>query len=367
MNRRGVCYDVGRLMWGSDWRPDLRLDEAARELAIIRDDLHCNAVRICGQDLDRLIDTTATAVQLGLEVWLSPELWDRSSDETLAYIAEAARRASAVSAGRSGQVVMSVGTELTLFMQGMVPGGSLFERLNHPQFWDRIRSGAHNGPLNTFLGEAVERVRRTFDGPVTYASAPLESVDWKPFDFVSADIYRDAHVRDQLPNLLARYLNHGRPVVITEFGCCTYRGAAAAGGRGFEILDLESGRDSTPAWLKGDYIRDEREQARELSEGLAMYDEAGVDGTFVMTFIAPLNPYSEEPRFDLDMASFALVRSYGGRLGPLDAAYPEAPWDRTRMGTRYTDMPWDPKEAFDAVAAAYGDVAVGRQLAAGGE
>ena len=36
-------------------------------------------------------------------------------------------------------------------------------------------------------------------------------------------------------------------------------------------------------------------------------------------------------------------------------------------GTRYTDMPWDPTEAFDAVAAAYGDVAVGRQLAAGGE
>jgi len=29
-------------------------EEAHRELQIIRDDLHCNAVRICGLDLDRL-------------------------------------------------------------------------------------------------------------------------------------------------------------------------------------------------------------------------------------------------------------------------------------------------------------------------
>ncbi len=50
MNRRGACYDVGRVMWGQDWRPQFSPHEARRELKIIRDDLRCNAVRICGQD-----------------------------------------------------------------------------------------------------------------------------------------------------------------------------------------------------------------------------------------------------------------------------------------------------------------------------
>jgi hypothetical protein len=54
MKRRGVCYDAGRVMWGQNWRPDFSAAAARRELAIIRDDLHCDAVRICGEDLDRL-------------------------------------------------------------------------------------------------------------------------------------------------------------------------------------------------------------------------------------------------------------------------------------------------------------------------
>ena len=47
MNRRGVCYDAGRVMWGQDWRPEFSPGEVRRELEIIKSDLHCNAVRIC--------------------------------------------------------------------------------------------------------------------------------------------------------------------------------------------------------------------------------------------------------------------------------------------------------------------------------
>ena len=35
MRRRGVCYDVGRVMWGQNWRPEFSLEEARRELQII--------------------------------------------------------------------------------------------------------------------------------------------------------------------------------------------------------------------------------------------------------------------------------------------------------------------------------------------
>jgi hypothetical protein len=97
-------------------------------------------------------------------------------------------------------------------------------------------------------------------------------------------------------------------------------------------------------------VRDESEQARELAEALTIFDADGADATFAMTFVAPLNPTSDEPLFDLDMASYSLVKSDGGRLGPLGAAHPEGPWDRERRGEVYLDMPWEPKESFTAVA-----------------
>jgi hypothetical protein len=163
-------------------------------------------------------------------------LWDHSPSDTLDYIGTAAEAAEELHRHRRGQVVFSVGSEATLFTVGIVEGGSVFERLEHPDFWQLIQAGEHNGPLNTFLAEAADRVRGVLHGPVTYASVPLETVDWSRFDVVSADLYRDARIKDRFTGLLHRYFAHGRPVAITEFGCCTYRGAADAGGRGFAIL-----------------------------------------------------------------------------------------------------------------------------------
>jgi hypothetical protein len=77
MNRKGVCYDVGRVIAGENQRPDFDERIVARELEIIREDLHCTAVRICGQDVDRVVAAAEMALSAGLEAWLSPELWDR--------------------------------------------------------------------------------------------------------------------------------------------------------------------------------------------------------------------------------------------------------------------------------------------------
>jgi hypothetical protein len=43
VNRRGVSYDVGRVL-GLNWRPDFDPTVVHRELEIIKNDLHCNAV-----------------------------------------------------------------------------------------------------------------------------------------------------------------------------------------------------------------------------------------------------------------------------------------------------------------------------------
>ncbi len=79
MNRRGVTYDTGIVFSGPGYniptRPRLDLATAERELQIARDDLHCNAVRLIGREVDRLVQVAERALALGLEVWLSPALW----------------------------------------------------------------------------------------------------------------------------------------------------------------------------------------------------------------------------------------------------------------------------------------------------
>jgi len=361
MKTRGVCYDVGRVLMGQDWRPMLDAGELHRELEIIKNDLHCNAVRVCGQDLDRLVTAGHDALDQGLEVWVSPELWDHSPQDTLDYLAEAAKRAEELRQQRPGQVIFSVGSELTLFMRGILEGDTFLERLHHPSFGQQIRSGAHNAPLDAFLAKANDAVRQVFKGSVTYASVPLETVDWSRFDVVAVDLYRDARIRDRFTDLLGRFFAHDRPVVISEFGCCTYRGAADAGGMGWAIVDLDIAElGKRPPQLKGEYVRDEAEQAHELTDLLTIFDDAGVDGAFVFTFVAPTSPHSDDPRYDLDMASYSLVTSYGNRLGDLATAFPDLPWDAGRSGTTYPDMPWEPKQSFRAVA----DFYAGRALPA---
>jgi hypothetical protein len=353
MRLRGVNYDVGRVLDGMNWRPAFDAAETRRELEIIRDDLHCNAVKICGEDVGRLITTGADAAGLGLDVWLSPELWDQTADDTLGYAVTAAEAAEDLRREWPGRVTLSVGTELTLFMRGIVEGDTFHERLAHPALWKILRSGAHNAPLNAFLTKAAGAVREVFNGDITYASLAGEKVDWSIFDVVSVDLYRDASNRDWFARWLRSFFAHGKPVAITEFGCCTYRGAADAGGRGWEIVDFSE----LPPKLNGDHTRDEAEQAREVTDLIAIFDQGGADGVFVHTFVSPLNPYSDNAAYDLDMASYSVVKSYGNRLGELAAALPEIPWDTGRMGTTYPDLPWEPKESFHAVADAYAALA----------
>jgi hypothetical protein len=331
MKRKGVCYDVGRMMMEQDWRPTFDPQMVHRELQIIKDDLHCNTVRICGLDLDRLMIATEDALKQELEVWLSPEMWDRSQEETLDYLVKAAAAVESLRSSFPQRLVLSVGSELTLFMQGIVEGTNFIERMSHPAFWEQIKAGVHNEALNAFLARTNEAVRQVFHGNITYMSVPLETIDWSLFDFVGVDMYRETRIKDSFGDLIKRYFAYHKPVIIGEFGCCTYQGAEDAGGRGWAIVDPHH-----PSQLNGDYVRDEGVQARELIDVLSIFDGLGVDGAFVFTFVAPPFPHHENPRYDLDMASYSLVKSYADK-----------------HGTTYPDMPWEPKASFAAVAEYY--------------
>ena len=332
MKRKGVNYDVGRVMMGEHWRPTFDPKIVHHELEIIKNDLHCNAIRICGLAIDRLMTAAEDALKQGLEVWLSPEMWDKSQEETLDYLVKAAAAVEKLREHWPQQLVFSIGSELTLFMQGIVEGNNFMERMGHPAFWEHIKAGVHNKPLNAFLARANEAVRQAFRGNVTYISVPLETVDWSLFDFVGVDMYREARIKDSYGDLIKRYFVHNKPVIIGEFGCCTYQGAEDAGGMGWAIVDFST-MPLQPLQLNGEYVRDEGVQARELTDVLSILDGVDVDGAFVFTFVSPTSPYNEDPRRDLDMASYSLVKSYVDK-----------------HGTTYPDMPWEPKKSFKAVA-----------------
>ncbi|WP_439379250.1 hypothetical protein [Amycolatopsis lexingtonensis] len=330
MRAKGIGYDTGFERGGRFNRP-FDPDLVRRELAIIRDDLHCTAVRLIGTDLDRIDFAAREAAALGLEVWFSPFPWDRHPEEILAELADGAARAERLRAG-GAEVVFVTGAELSLFNHGFVPGDGIEERVANLLASRELVAGLP-ARVNEFLARAVEAVRARFGGRITYASVPLERVDWTPFDIVSVDAHRSKEVagvyRDGIRTLVAP----GKPVAITEFGVTPYRGAADLGARCGEIVEYEG---EVPVRLKGAYVRDEEEQAGYLRELLEVFTAEGVDAAFACTFVCYGLVHRENPAEDLDMASWGVVKVLA-----------------EGNGETYPDVPWEPKAAFRALAECY--------------
>jgi hypothetical protein len=347
MRVRGVGYDTGFSFNGVSRRP---FDDAVvrRELQIIRDDLHCTAVRPFGNDLDRLEQASRYAADLGLEVWFSPFTHQLGPDQMLDVLCDAAERAERIR-GRGAEVVFVAGAELSLFNAGFLPGETLQERTGNllrlrgqPQEMRALLTGLPPR-INAFLARASTVVRRQFRGRLTYASVPtIEGVDWTPFDIVSVDAHRSKEIAEVYQQGIRALVAQGKPVAITEFGCTTYRGAADRGALGGEIVEYEG---ASPKRLNGDYVRDEQEQAVYLRELLDVFVAEGVDAAFACTFVCYGFPHRTTPREDLDMASWGVVKVLEGRLG---RAYP--------------GMPWEPKAAFHALADYYRELGSRRDL-----
>jgi hypothetical protein len=337
MRGKGINYDTGFINKGSSSREPFDPTIVRREIEIIRDDLHCNTIRVTGGDADRLEIAAAIAAEAGLEVWFAPFTCDLTFEEMLVLLADCAERAERIRL-RGAEVVLVLGAELSLLNKGFLPGESIADRIALLGDPKRLRELIRAVPprINEFLGQAVSVVREHFGGKLTYAAMPFEGVDWAPFDFVSLDLYRTAEVARLFAESVRALVAEGKPVAITEFGACTYQGAADKGARaGFVIVwDEET---AMPLRLDGEYTRDEEGQANYLREMLAIFDAEGVDTTLVFTFAGYALPHRCNPRDDLDLASYGIVTV-------LEDGH----------GTTYPDMTWEPKAAFNALAEAYG-------------
>lgn len=337
MKFKGINYDIGTsTTHGTISRQIFAPLIIRREIEIIKNDLHCNAIRISGESIERLEFAADLALKQGLEVWFSPSLPNATQQETLEYFVACAQVAEKLRQ-QALKIVFITGVELTAFMRGLLEGNTPMQRLGtlmNPLrlIKSTVLKGSFHKNLNAFLLKATTLIREHFHGRIAYASGPWEDVDWALFDFVGVDYYRDFTNKKFYEQNLLKYFKHGKPVVITEFGSCTYRGAEEKGGYGWAIIDWEK----SPPQIKQELIRDEGAQANYLVELLEIFKETKVEGAFVFTFVSSSYPYHQNPLYDLDMASYSVVKTY------ID-----------QNGTTYKDMPWEPKESFFKLADFY--------------
>lgn len=328
---RGIDYDTGT-NYGSGQLSRQIWNRAVvhEDMRVIRDQLHCNAISISGTNIQRLEQAATAAFSQGLQVWMQPRLFDATKQEMLTYLGEVATTAESLRQGR-GQLVLNVGCELSMFTQGFIEGSNFQQRMATLYASPVPLFPEVNKALAEHLGQASEIARKHFKGEITYSPIPWENVDWKLFDIVSANYYRDADNRSTYVEGLRKLRRHGKPVVITEFGCCTFEGAEQRGGMGFDIIDYEQ----DPPRVRQGYVRSEQTQASEIADLLRIYEEEGIDGAFVYQFLSEGEVHSSDPHYDLDMASHAIVKCQG-----IDLA----------RGT----IRWQPKLAFHEIARIYG-------------
>ncbi len=340
MRYKGINYDVGtRYQSETSTRKNFDASIARSEIEIIKNDLHCNSIRISGDDPSRLILASEIALQLEMTVWLSPILINHSQENTLQFIGYCAREAERLRQ-RYESIHFVVGCESSLFVQGIVPGDSTEERIaglfsplglvKHVLHLDwKLRKN-----LDEFLDRLANQARLHFNGKLSYASGVWERIDWTAFDFVGVDHYRASYNRRFYRKQLASYRKFNKPIVVLEFGCCAYRGAEDKGAVGWAIVNWEGEKPE----LKGDYRRDENVQAAYILDILKILDEEDVLGAFVFTFVNPFYTHDENPKYDLDMASYAVV---------VPVSDPGK--------NRYKGMPWIPKKAFFEIAKFYSE------------
>jgi hypothetical protein len=334
MKYKGITYDIG-----TEYTPGIFTRDNLNEIVVrsdmdaIKNKLNCNSIRIYGKEQEKLLVAAEIALQFGLNVWLSPRLINENKENTLSYLKSIATEFELLNAKYPDQeLVFIVGGEISIDMNCFLPGETINERITNlvkPSFFIKNMLGfkpKYQKSFDQFLKDAVAVVKGAFSGKVTYASAMWEKVDWSDFDFMSVNYYKASFNKSFYNQKLKKMVSGGKPVVITEFGCCSYNGADSKGPTGYSVLDFSK----TPPAFKEKCIRNEKVQADYLFDLLQKYDKEKVTGAFIFDFYSQKHTHSTDPGNDYDMASFGITKSLANNG-------------------------WEPKESFYKIANYYKD------------
>jgi hypothetical protein len=332
MKNKGITYDIGtEYIPGTLSRTGLSADLIKSDMNAIKNDLFCNSIRIYGKERDNLILAADIALETGLNVWLSPRLINNDIQSTLPYLGKVSIDFEKLRLKYpTRELVIMVGGEISIDMKGFVKGNIIHERISNllkPFFFLKnalVIKPPFQKSFDAFLSDAVTTIKKHFYGKVTYASASWENVDWSIFDIVSINLYKADYNKSFFIKILRKMNSKGKPLAITEFGCCTYIGADKKGASGYSILE----QSSVPPVFKEKCERSEKVQADYILDLLQTFDKEKVDTTFIFDFYMQKLTHSSNPDLDYDKISFGITKSAG-------------------------DNKWEPKESFYIISDYY--------------
>ncbi|WP_427888021.1 hypothetical protein ACQHIV_33385 [Kribbella sp. GL6] len=264
---------------------------------------------------------------------IQPRSFDEPQAAELEKLRQVAVEAERLRRRYDQEVILVVGCEFMLFTPGIVPGASFYERVEYLTKGG-FDMAALQRKFRAFTARMVKVARSNFHGRVTYgAASDLEQVDWSIFDIVGLDYYsyhadHAGHAKE-----LGPFRRWNKPILVLEFGCCTFTGAAKLGGMGWDIVDYSGDVPVIPP----QYVRNEQEQADHLTDMLQVFTEQGFLGASPYTFISPDAPHRPHDRpHDEDIAAFSLCKVLR--------------YEDQNPASRYH---WLPKKSFHAVARTY--------------
>ena len=321
INFRGINYNAGIEYDSSVTRSDnIDIERLKKDLLLMKK-LNCNAIRMYGSHIDKLIVYSEEALKNGFHVWISPRLIDGNKQQTIKFVKEASKKVEQLRK-KYQKVVFIVGNELLIDSKAVFVAPRIFNRVDFLKSYINFKFSIKNefpqlrqtySSMRRFLERTdssikqfVEILRikasKNFKGQITYASLPWEEINWKNFDIVAVNLYKNQWNASTYDDELKRSKSFGKPVAITEFGTCAYKGASKFGGSAYDIVDY---RTKT---IKKGIIRDENEQVNYLGELLGLYRKRNIFATFVFDFKEEWKTHSKNHRKDLDLGSFGIVK-----------------------------------------------------------
>ncbi len=305
---RGVCYDTGiEYPGGSPSRAGLMPDKMRVELGRAAE-IGFNAVRIYGSSVATIKAAAEVAIDLGLGVWISPRNVDVQIPDVPALILEYAKMAEQLRA-RSSNVVFVMAAEASLDFRFSTDDPVYLYRANlffNPLNMAMNRLGVGRWrKFSRFMRETAKAVREVFGGVLTYSAGHWERIDWSLFDYICINYYEAKKDPALFRKRLHRWRSFGKPVIITEFGCCCYEGAEEAGPMGYNIINY----DTDPFHVMFPLERDESIQQRYIFDTLKILEAEKIQGAFIFELINEFYVHYPDPHFDLDLASFGLLKT----------------------------------------------------------
>ncbi len=306
-------------------RANLTAKQLSTDFKLIKE-AGANAVRIHCSDSKQLIRATKVALDNSLYVWMSPRFINDNEKSTLKKLRIVAKDAEKLRKGFDEKLVFVVGNEFTLDTAGLLPQLPIkihpWRADNCISFIFQIKSLLYNKQalgnvsiineaekylhsidvkLNSFLKQATSTVRDQFKGKVTYCAAMWENVDWRSFnfDYICSNEYISAKNQEICKNHLLELKKFGKPLIVSEFGCCTYEGAFEYGG----------GAAGMYFRIKKKLKYSQDEQVKAIKESFRIFREVGVDGCFCYVLVKPFLV-----KFDIN--SFGITKNYKNKLEP---------------------------------------------------